>query len=716
MKRSKKTSKTYSARSNVSRRDRDRMMKKELARLAEEAGVDISRAKFGVHDIGARGYSSIATGVFFESSSGYGFVRTEDYERGDIFVPASERRDAIGGDTVTVSFHEYRDGAGRLRTEGRITEIKQKREPYIVGTVREDIEYIHRRRVRSLTLLPDDAHIRRELTLFGEAEGGDKIRALIKRHKGNRGDITLEVSDIYGKADDPYASYAAILAECGIATEFSPDELAQARECLDMPVLDEGRVRYSGTVFTIDSEWAKDLDDAIAIRRRPKGGYILYVHIADVSYYVPERTPLDRLVTARGTSVYFTDRVVPMLPRELSDEVCSLHPGGDKYTLSAEITLSERGEIEQLKLNKGIINSTVKGVYSEINRIFDGTADADILKKYKAQIPSLRTMHELYLILKKRSEARGAVELESSEVYIPLDEHGMPTDIIKQTRGDAEMMIEQFMLTANEAVACYLTERAIPLVYRIHEAPSAEKLTALADYLQALGIGSFALRKEGVRGEDIRRVLDEAKERGVYQAVSYQTLRSMAKAKYSEARLPHFGLGIDTYCHFTSPIRRLSDLATHRIIHKVLFDGASPSRYVGYARRAAAAATEGELRALSAERKIEALYKVMYMQDKVGLEFDACVTGVSEHGLFVTPENTCEGLIPLSSLGMGYIYDEASISIRRQGIVYTVGTPVRVRLEEADVSLVRLRYSLITDDYDNSSLQNKEVSRKDGER
>lgn len=716
MKRSKKTSKTFSARSNVSRRDRDRMMKKELARLAEEAGIDISRAKFGVRDISARGYSSNCTGVFFESASGYGFVRTDEYDGGDIFVPAGDKRGAIGGDTVTVSFHEYRDGSGRVRTEGRIVEILEKREPYIVGTVREDIRYIHRRRVRTLTLIPDDAHIRRELTLFGDAEDGDKIRAVIKRYKGNSSDITLEVSDIYGKAGDPHASYAAILAECGISTEFSPDELAQARECLGMPISDEGRVRYSGTVFTIDSEWAKDLDDAIAIRRRPKGGYILYVHIADVSYYVPEKTPLDRLVTQRGTSVYFTDKVVPMLPKELSEEVCSLHPGGDKYTLSAEITLSDSGAIESLKLNRGIINSTVKGVYSEINKIFDGTADGDILKKYKTQIPSLRTMHELYLKLKARSEARGAVELESSEVYIPLDECGMPTDIIKQERGDAEKMIEQFMLTANEAVAGFLTERGIPLVYRIHESPSLEKLTALADYLQALGIGADALRREGVTGKDIGKILDEAKERGVLQAVSYQTLRSMTKAKYSETRHPHFGLGIDTYCHFTSPIRRLSDLATHRIIHKVLFDGGVPSRCFGYARRAAAAATEGELRALTAERKIEALYKVMYMRDKVGLEFDAFVTGVSERGFFVTPDNTCEGLIPLSTLGVDFIYDESSISIRHKDIRYTVGTPVRVRLEEADISLVRLRYSLIEGDYVNSNLQKEDVSRKEGAR
>ncbi len=714
MKRNKNTKKTFSARSNVSRRDKRDMMKRELLRLAEGTGVDISRAKFGVRDVDSRGYPSNVGGVFFESASGFGFVRSEEYPDGDIFIPAGKKQGAVGGDFVEVSFHEYRDSTGRARTEGRVIGITERREGYIVGTAREDIRYIHRRRVRTLTLIPDDAHIRRELLLFGEAEGGDKVRALLKRGRG--GELHCEVSDIYGKAGEPSASYAAILAECGISTEFTPEELRQAKDALSIPQSDEGRVRYGGAVFTIDSEYAKDLDDAIAIRRRPRGkGYILYVHIADVSYYVPEKTPLDRLVTSRGTSVYFTDKVVPMLPPELSEVVCSLHPGGDKYTLSAEITLDEGGAIESLKINKGIISSSVRGVYSEVNRIFEGSADAKLLKKYASVLPSLRTMHELYLKLKSRSEKRGAIELESDEVYIPLDEDGSPVDIIKQARGDAEMMIEQFMLTANEAVARYLTERGIPLVYRVHEQPPKEKLTSLADYLRALGIDSGALRGDSIEAGDLGKILDEAQEKGISEAVSYRALRAMSKAKYSDSRARHFGLSLDTYCHFTSPIRRLSDLATHRIIHKVLFEGAAPARYRGYARRAAAAATEGELRAVTAERKIEALYKVMYMKDKVGLEFDARVSGVSEHGLFVTPDNTCEGLVPLSTLGAGFVFNEGTVSISRGGITYTVGTPLRVRLEEADISLVRLRYSIIYDEYDNDSLQKGRFSRKDTE-
>ncbi len=695
MKRNRNTKKTFSARSNVSSRAKRQMMKNELLRLAEQAGVSVSGAKVRLGG-DVTGGGSLARGVLHESSSGFCFVSSEDYSSGDIFVPAAKRGEAIGGDTVEVSFHEYRDRDGRLRTEGRVVSVIIPRADTVVGTVYEDIRYIHRKRVRTLTLLPDDSHIKREITLIGEAEQGDKALVRIKRPKSHGAPLLGEVLDIFGKAGDPEASYASILAECGIVTEFTEEERRQAKSVLDMPVSDDGRRRFGGVVFTIDSEWAKDLDDAIAIRRT-RGGYILYVHIADVSHYVKEKTALDRLVMARGTSVYFTDKVVPMLPPELSEQVCSLHPGADKYTLSAEISLSEDGEIRSAELYKGIINSTVKGVYSEINQIFSDAASPEIMNKYKRIIPSLRTMHELYLKLLKRSENRGALELETAEVYIPLDENGAPCDIVKQQRGDAERMIEQFMLTANEAVATLLTKKGIPLVYRVHEQPPSDKLSGLADFLTGLGIDASRLRGDTVKTADLTAILDKAKELSVSEAVSYTVLRAMSKAKYSEIHRPHFGLAIDTYCHFTSPIRRLSDLATHRIITRVLIEGGEPLRYRSYAKRAAAAATEGELRAVSAERRIEALYKVIYMKERVGEEFDAVVSGVSSHGLFVTPENTCEGLVPLSDFEWGFVFNERTVSISRGLTSYKIGTRVRVRLEEADISLVRLRYSLVNE-------------------
>ncbi len=695
MKRNKNTKKTFSARSSVSRRDKRQMMKRELIRLAESVGVGTSGAKIRIgSQYDSRDGNNTAVGVFFESQSGYGFVRTEDYSGGDIFIPQGKKQDAIGGDTVEVSFFEYKDSYGRTRTEGRVNDIIKEREGRIVGTVSEDIRYLHRRRVRTLTLIPDDAHIRREIILLGEAESGDKVLAALRRPKSHGAVLVGEVIDIFGKAGEPEASYGAILAECGIETEFTSDELDAAERAASEVISDAGRTRYDGVIFTIDSEWAKDLDDAIAIRREPDG-YTLFVHIADVSHYVKEKTALDRLAMARGTSVYFTDKVVPMLPPALSENACSLHPGADKYTLSCEISLDTDANIRGCTIRKGIIRSKKKGVYSKINKIFDGTADGDILDEYRELIPSLRIMHELYLKLKRKSVERGALELDSAEVYIPLDESGQPTDILRYDRGDAEMLIEQFMLAANEAVATYLTERGLPVVYRVHDVPKPEKLTALADYLRGVGIDSSALRAQTVEPSVMAGVLDAAKEAGISDAVSYVMLRSMSKAKYSDIKSRHFGLNISTYCHFTSPIRRLSDLATHRIIHKTLFEDVAGGRLRSYARRAAAAATEGELRAQSAERKIEALYKVMYMTRHIGEEFDARVTGVSEHGIFVTPENTCEGLVPMSELGVGFVYNESTMSVSHGELCYTIGTSVRVRLEEASIAQVRLRYSVV---------------------
>ena len=306
----------------------------------------------------------------------------------------------------------------------------------------------------------------------------------------------------------------------------------------------------------------------------------------------------------------------------------------------------------------------------------------------------LLKMRELYLVLKNKSEARGALELETSEAEILLSPDGTPCDIIKRDRGDAEKLIEQFMLCANEAVASLLTDMKIPVVYRVHEPPPAEKLSELITFLHNLGFDTSMISKEKASPADFSSVLSNAAERGILSHVSYSMLRSMSKAKYSDVLGGHFGLGIERYCHFTSPIRRLSDLATHRIIHKVLIDGKRPELYSGYARRAAAAATEAELRALSAERRIENLYKVIYMEKFIGESFDAMISSVTSFGFFAELDNTCEGLVPISELPGMFIFDENNLTLRSRDVVYRLGDRVRVRLEEADIIRGKLRFSV----------------------
>ena len=698
MKNTKKSFKRFSEGSK--KRERAR---RELLKIAEDINVGTRGAVVRFTDEGrarsaGRKRQIIAQGVFSETSSGYGFVNIGEGER-DIFIPESECRDAVGGDTVKISYHTYTSQDGEERTEGRILEILEYAKKLVIGTVDNDVVRMHKRRINRLFIITDDGKIKRKIYLLddGGAKRGDKVAAKLIRGASYAHSLEANVVENFGDTYSKEANYAAILAECGIDTAFTEDELRQAKKASLTPIEHEGRVVRDEVIFTIDSESAKDLDDAISIKILDTG-YELGVHIADVSVYIEEKSALDRLVMARGTSVYFTDKVVPMLPKDLSNGACSLHPGGEKYTLSAIITLNQAGEITDTRIEPSVIKSRVKGIYSEINRIYAGEADEKLLEKYAECLDSLEKMHKLYTILAKKSKLRGAVELESSEAQIILNDKGEPTDIVKRERGDAERMIEQFMLTANEAVATLLKEKEIPCVYRVHEPPPADKLSEFIRYAHNLGFDTSYINAEKCAPRDLARLIEEASERGIGEAVSYACLRSMSKAAYSDINRAHFGLGIEKYCHFTSPIRRLSDLATHRIIHKVLFEQKPAQRYKSYAKRAAAAATDGELRAVNAERRIDNLYKVIYMSDRIGESYPAMITSVAPFGIFATLENTCEGLIPLSTIEGNYVFDEQNLSVRSSKNVFRIGDVITVRVEEADILRGKLRFSLLQGD------------------
>ena len=634
-----------------------------------------------------------AVGIFSASRSDFGFVWCEGREK-DVFIPAGNSRSALDGDTVEIIYHTYTDKWGEEKTEGRVRRIVTPARRTVIGTLQPDRRYhIHKATAVGYIVQPDDQRLPEfRVKDAGGASVGDKVEARILR----TADAILgcEIVASFGATYTKEANYAAILAECGIPTDFTREELAEADFFAKGPLSDEGRERRDEIIFTIDGADAKDLDDAISLRKI-RGGWQLGVHIADVSAYVPERTHLDRAAMARGTSVYFTDKVVPMLPPALSNGACSLNAGEDKYALSAIINLDEKGEIKSAKVMPTIIKSRVRGVYYEINEILSGGADAATRVKYKAVIPTLMRMHELYLILADKAKVRGAMELEGEESLIVLDERGNPVDIVKRERGDAERLIEQFMLTANEAVARLLSEKGIPCVYRVHEPPPPEKLSEFLNYAHSLGFDATVISERHSDAADFARLLQLADDRGMLAQVSYTMLRSMSKARYSEVRRSHFGLSLDYYCHFTSPIRRLSDLATHRIIHKVLIEGKRPELYEKYARRAAAAATEAEIRAVSAERRIENLYKVIYMSDKIGCEFDAVINSITNFGFFAVLENTCEGLVPISELPGVFSFDEKNLLLRSRHVTYHIADRVRVRLEEADIIRGKLRFSVV---------------------
>lgn len=674
--------------------------KNALFKAVEEIGIDTKAVKVKFteepYPRRARTREISAEGIFRESRSGYGFVSVEGVPR-DIFIPESNVGAALGGDTVAIKYHSFFSSLGEEKTEGRIVEILEYGKKTVIGTVDNDVVRIGRRRINRLFIDVDDAMIKRRVYLRddGGAFPGDKVMAKLIRGGLYSYELSADVISVFGNAESKEANYLSILEECEIDTDFSAEELRQAQEAANEPINDEGRTLRDEIIFTIDSESAKDLDDAVSLTVNTDGTYTLGVHIADVSHYVKEKTALDRLVMSRGTSVYFTDKVVPMLPESLSNGACSLNPGEKKYTLSAIITLDKRGNIIGCDIEKSIIVSKIKGIYAEINSIWDGSAEKPLIEKYSECLDTLADMKKLYEILAKKARARGYVELDSPEAEILLDENGSVYDIVKRERGDAEKMIEQFMLTANEAVATLLFKAEIPCVYRVHEAPPKDKFSDFLTYASNLGLDAYKIKADSCEPKELAALIEQAGERGIGEAVSYACLRAMSKAAYSDIRRSHFGLGIENYCHFTSPIRRLSDLATHRIINKVIFEGKAKEKYKSYAKRAAAAATDAELRSQNAERKIENLYKVIYMKERIGEIFEASVSSVATFGIFATLENTCEGLIPISTLEGSFVYDEKNMTVRDNKTFYRIGDRLSVRLEEADISTGKLRFALL---------------------
>ncbi len=622
-----------------------------------------------------------AEGILIGSRRGFGFVRLGEGEP-DVFIPPRGMRGARDGDAVRIALHRTGE-----RPEGEVVGILTRASETVIGEVVRD-SALGLSPHGDVYLLPDSPRLPAyPLSLRERTHLGEKVEIGF----GDRGYARILRS--FGKATSRTANYRAILAECAIPTEFSPDALHEAEKMAAEPLSEEGRRRHRGAVLTIDSERAKDLDDAISVKRT-KDGYVFFVHIADVSHYVRPFTSLDAAAHERGNSVYFADRVVPMLPEALSNGACSLGEGEDKYTLTAEITLGEDGSIQKTLLYKSIIRSAVRGVYSEVNSLFSEGEASPFYPKYKRVYAALSEMRALYRILAEKNRARGVLELESPEPIITLDEDGEPTDIVRAERGEAERLIEAFMLTANRAVAEELSRRSIPCVFRIHEPPPPEKYVALTEYLVSLSLTPPWKRGEAPTALALSHLLAVAEEKGLSLPVSLNVLRSMAKARYEAASSPHFGLALTHYCHFTSPIRRLSDLVTHRIIKAVLIDGAAPSKYRAMAKRAADAATNGEIRALMAERRIEALYKTLYMQKHIGERYSGIITSVTPHGFYVELQNTCEGLVPLSLLDGDYTYDERRRTLFCAATVFAVGDQVEIEVKGVEISVGKITFSL----------------------
>lgn len=697
MKRKKK--KVYQKKKKKSLRPEDfRGIRRRKRSRERERERERDRSKIAAHTSYKKSKTAIdIMGTFRGNRRGFGFVTPlgDDGDSRDIFIPEHAVHGAMDGDTVGVRLMEL--GNEDHRAEGVIVvDSIVRAHENVVGTAR--IANVGtRRHVRNFTIItPDDDKIPYEFV--AEASGsvipnaGDKVFAQITVYPDGVCTPRAMILENLGASDTREACLTAILRENGIPERFPDEVVAEAEEVArKAPRLTPRRRDLTDTViFTIDGADAKDLDDAVSVEKLPDG-WRLGVHIADVSYYVRPNSALDREAFARGTSVYFADRVIPMLPTALSNGICSLNAGVRRYAQSAFLTLDKKGGIRDCELAETLICSRVRGVYSEVNDIFKRGKRSAFYPKYEQVARDLKLMRELYGILAKKSAKRGALELETSEAQIVLNENGDPVDIVKRERGDAEKMIEQFMLCANEGVATFLHDRGLPCVYRVHDDPLPDKLDAFVNFADRLRLPIEALRHASKPSPaDFAATLNAAAERGVGELVSNVALRSLAKARYSASQSRHFGLGIENYCHFTSPIRRYPDLAVHRIVKSIL-RGDIEEKYRSFAERAARESSENELRAIAAERAVDDLYRCVYLSEHIGEEFDAVISSVTSFGFFAELANTCEGLVRIASLDAWYDYDEPTLSLIRGGgessmpAAFALGDAVRVRVAKCDI-------------------------------
>lgn len=614
-------------------------------------------------------------------SKNFGFARP-DSGGDDIFIHGSALQGALVGDKIIVGDirKDDRGPSGRVR---RIVEHKPAQTTGTVSITDEGIEFI-----------PDNAiryNLRmRERDLSG-AKNGDKVMASLEQDY--RGDWAYaSVKKVFGSGRTARVCADAIVEQYGIPHVFPQEVLDEAERVGNEPISDEEyakRLDLRGEpIFTIDSKDAKDLDDAISVKRTDFG-YTLGVHIADVSHYVKEGSAIDEEAINRGTSVYFADRVIPMLPEVLSNGACSLNAGTDKLAFSALIELDKEGHITKYDFKKTIINSKVRGVYSEVNEILDGTASEEILNKYAPVMESLMSAKELADILKANSAARGTMELDSGESKFILDENGICIDIMPRVSGEAEQLIEQMMVTANIAAAKFSLDHKLPFLYRVHGTPDPKRVEELVTLLQLVGVPCKEIVKPNPETQDFAAILDRVRGLPCETLVSQRLLRTMEKARYSTEETGHFGLALSDYSHYTSPIRRYPDTSIHRVL-SAFVEGMPAEevrrRYAQFCETSATESSRNEIRALIAERDAEDCYMAEYMSQHIGEHFEGTVSGVTMRGVFVRLENSVEGFVSLDAFeGEDFVYD-GLITQRSPKRELTIGTPLPIIVASAYVA------------------------------
>ena len=632
------------------------------------------------------------TGIYQATSRGFGFVTPEDGKsrEDDWFIPPRSDGGAWHGDRVRIQLLEE-EGEGRRRS-ARVSAVMERANKTVTGVLS--------RHNRELWLQPDNDRLPgpiQVLTKRRNVRAGDRAAVAMTSFGSAKLPPMGTLREVFGPAGERESAVAAILYQNGISRDFPDAVLAEAQAAPREvePSALAGRLDLRDrTIITIDGASSKDLDDAVSLEKDGRGRWVLGVHIADVSHYVTQGSALDLEAWERGTSVYFADQVVPMLPKELSNGICSLNPRVDRLALSCIMTLTPEGEVVEHTIAKSVIRTTERMTYEDCNVLLSH-GDPALAERYQDILPMLEDMAALSKVLEGLRRRRGALELDTEESYVICDDTGAPVDVAVHSQGVSEALIESFMLAANECVAQHLNKLDKPCVYRVHEKPSPDKAEALRTMVAPLG---YDLK--GADGPSLQKLLDASRGKPEEAAVSMMVLRALMKARYDGENLGHFGLGAKYYCHFTSPIRRYPDLMVHRILTALLdgkLTGQREKKLAAAVQKAAVQSSQREIAAQTAEREIEKRYMAEFMHGHLGETFTGVVSGVTRFGLFVMLPSGVEGLLPVEALpGQGWQYDESRLTLVSEGggASYTFGAPLEVVCAAADPTTGQIDFTL----------------------
>ncbi len=635
-------------------------------------------------------------GTFKANEKKFGFVKIENSEE-EVFISKQFVNGALNEDIVEVEIDSNNVKDSRKRIEGKIVKIVRRGKQTLVGIFQNNKNFGF--------VIPDDKKYGTDIFIskkhFGKARNNHKVKVRIIKYPENGRKPEGEIVEVLGGVNEAGVDMLSLIREYELPSVFPEKVVLEAKEYgtkIDKRSMKNRKDLRDEFIVTIDGEDAKDLDDAVSVKKLQNGNYELNVHIADVSHYVKDRTSLDREARIRGTSIYMLGRVIPMLPRELSNGLCSLNVGVDRYTLSCTMEIDKEGNVVSSNVYKAVINVSERMSYNDVQAILDGN-DEKILKRYEKYISEFKLMEELALILREKRIKQGYLNLDVPESKIELDINGRAIDVHKYETTFANEIIEQFMLTANETVAERFYWLEVPFIYRVHEEPDIEKIKELNKFLFNLGYRIHA-NKDNIHPSAFAKVLEEVKGKPEERVVSNLILRTLKVAKYESENRGHFGIASKYYCHFTSPIRRYPDLFIHRVISEYFnMTEKEKERIESKATKYAENSSERERIAQKVEREAISIKKAEYMESKIGEEYDGIISSVTGFGMFVELENTVEGLVRFENMKSNeyFIFDEANKQLIGEVTrkVYKIGDSIRIRVVDASKETRTISFELI---------------------